>query len=83
MPFAPKSVTAAVGIPRSFVVGVFKARHPDKSDPKEDDPEFAKLRDEQVARVKSSVERIIMAKNPTDVAVDVYPDMEWGASGGA
>ena len=83
LPFAPKSVTAAVGIPRSFVVGVFKARHPDKSEPKEDDPEFAKLRDEQVARVKSSVERIIMAKNPTDVAVDVYPDMEWGASGGS
>lgn len=83
IPFAPKSVTAAVGIPRSFVVGVFKARHPEKAEPKEDDAEFVKLRDEQVTRVKSSVERIIMAKNPTDVAVDVYPDVEWGADGGS
>ncbi len=83
IPFAQKSVSAAVGIPRSFVVGVFKARYPEKAEPKEDDPEFVKLRDEQVARVRGSVERIIMAKSPSDVAVDVYPDMEWGSSGGS
>ena len=81
IPFATKSVTAAIGIPRSFLVGVFRARHPDKEEPKEDDPDFVSVRDEQVARVKSSVERIVMAKDPKDVEVDVYPDMEWSADG--
>jgi flagellar biosynthesis/type III secretory pathway M-ring protein FliF/YscJ len=80
LPFAAKSVTAAVGIPRSFVVGVFKARFPDKGEPKDDDGEFSKVRDEQVARVKTSVQRIVMAKNPSDVEVDVYPDVEWSTA---
>lgn len=82
IPFATKGVTATVGIPRSFVVGVFKARNPDKGEPKEEDPAFAKIRDEQVSRVKSSVEKIVMARSPKDVEVDVYPDMEWNGSGG-
>lgn len=81
IPFATKGVTATVGIPRSFVVGVFKARNPDQGEPKEDDPAFAKIRDEQVARIKSSVEKIVMAKSPKDVEVDVYPDMEWNGTG--
>ncbi len=83
MPFSAKSVTAAVGIPRSFVAGVFRARFPDKGDPKDDDPDFVKVRDEQVSRVKTSVQRIVMAKNPNDVEIDVYPDMDWSAAGGA
>lgn len=81
MPFAIKSVTAAVGIPRSFVAAVFQARFPDKEECKDDDPDFIKVRDEQVARVKASVERIAMAKDPADVQVDVYPDMDWTAAG--
>ncbi len=82
IPFAIKRVTADVGIPRSFIVGVFAARNSDAGDPKDDDAEFVKLRDEQIARVKSSVERIVMARDPDDVQVDVYPDMEWNAEGG-
>lgn len=83
MPFAVKAVTAAVGIPRSFVVSVFRAQHPDISDdPRDDDPAFVAVRDAQVARVKSAVERIVMADRPEDVEVDVYPDMEWTADGG-
>jgi len=82
LPFTTKGVTATVGIPRSFVVGVYKARNPDKGEPKEEDPAFAKVRDEQVARIKSSVEKIVMAKTPKDVEVDVYPDMEWSGAGG-
>jgi hypothetical protein len=35
-----------------------------------------------MARVKTSVERIVMAKGPDDVEVDVYPDMEWTTPGG-
>ncbi len=82
-PFATRKVTAAIGIPRSFILGVFMAQRPDAKDqPKDEDPAFAAVRDAQVARVKSSVGRIVMAKNPDDVEVDVYPDVEWTADGG-
>ncbi|UCC28930.1 MAG: hypothetical protein JSU86_12090 [Phycisphaerales bacterium] len=84
MPFATTKITAAIGIPRSFIIGVFKAQHPEATDdPKDDDPTFVAVRDAQVERVKGSVERIVMAKNAEDVEVDVYPDMEWSADGGA
>lgn len=82
MPYATRSVTAAIGIPRSFITSVFKARFPDVDKPKDEDPDFQIVRDEQVARVKASVERLTMARNPTDVEVDVYPDLEWTAEGG-
>lgn len=78
MPFGISKVTAAVGIPRSFIVGVFRARYPDiTDDPKDDDPAFVAVGAEQVGRVKTSVELIVMAKSPDDVEVDVYPDMSW------
>ncbi|MCH7592732.1 MAG: hypothetical protein IH989_08140 [Planctomycetes bacterium] len=83
MPFATSKVTATIGIPRSFVVGVFLALHPDsKPNPKDDDPAFLAVRNEQVARVKSSVELIVMADDSSDVEVDVYPDMDWSVEGG-
>jgi flagellar biosynthesis/type III secretory pathway M-ring protein FliF/YscJ len=82
-PFMFKRATATVGLPRSFLVGVFKAKYPDSAPPKEDDSQFTALRDEEVARVKASVERIVMAKAPADVQVDVYPDMTWSEKGGA
>jgi flagellar biosynthesis/type III secretory pathway M-ring protein FliF/YscJ len=81
MPYATKGVTAAIGIPRSFIAGVFRARFPDEGDPKDSDDEFVAILNEQVGRVKRSVERIVMARNPDDVVVDVYPDMEWGEGG--
>jgi flagellar biosynthesis/type III secretory pathway M-ring protein FliF/YscJ len=81
--FGTSRVTATVGIPRSFVVSVFRARYPDVAeDPKDDDPSYVTVRDEQVARVKTSIERIVMAKSPEDVEVDIYPDMRWTAEGG-
>ncbi len=82
LPFATKKVTAAIGIPRSFILSVLRSQHPDTTeDPKDDDPVFVTVRDSQVARVRASVERIVMAKNPSDVEVDVYPDMQWTAAG--
>ena len=81
MPFSLKSVTATVGIPRSFIVGVYAARFGNDTDPKNDNAEFVQVRDEQIARVKASVERIVMAKSQDDVEVDVYPDMEWNSEG--
>jgi len=82
MPFATKRVSAAVGIPRSFIAGIFKARYPDREDVADDDTDFVAIRDEQVSRVKTSVERIVMANDPDDVQVDVYPDMDWTSEGG-
>lgn len=82
LPFATKKVTAAIGIPRSFILSVLRSQHPDtKENPKDDDPAFVIVRDAQVARVRASVERIVMAKTPDDVEVDVYPDMEWTSAG--
>jgi len=80
-PFATKKITAAIGIPRSFVVGVFRLQHPESpEDPRDDDAQFVAVRDAQVSRVKASVERIVMA-DPQDVEVDVYPDVEWTSDG--
>jgi len=83
MPFARKRVSAAVGIPRSFIAGIYQARFPDRDPPADDEPEFVKIRDDQVSRVKTSVERIVMADDPNDVQVDVYPDMDWTVAGGS
>ncbi|MCH7807676.1 MAG: hypothetical protein IIB60_00505 [Planctomycetes bacterium] len=83
MPWGTKRVTATVGIPRSFLVSVFRAKHPDAGEsPSDGDPQFTAVRDEQVSRVRASVERIVMASTPDDVDVDVYPDMTWTADGG-
>ncbi len=82
MPFSTKRVSAAIGIPRSFLAGIFRARFPDGDPPADDDADFIKIRDEQMTRVKTSVESIVQAVNPDDVQVDIYPDMDWTASGG-
>jgi len=82
-PFAMvKNVTATVSIPRSFIVGLFRAQFPQADEPKDDDANFTTIRDAQIARVKESVQRIVMARSPEDVQVDVYPDLEWKADGG-
>lgn len=77
-----RRVTASVGIPRSFIVGVFQAKFPQAEPPKDDDSQFQQIRDEEVARVRTSVERIVMARSGNDVQVDVYPDMNWSETGG-
>ncbi len=83
IPLTTKKVTAAIGIPRSFIVGVYRVKYPDVTEgPKDDNPQFVAVRNEQVARVKAGVERIVMAGDSDDVEVDVYPDMEWTAEGG-
>ena len=78
-----KKVTAAVGIPRSFISSIFKLRFPEKAEPKDVDPDFVTLRDAQVKRVRASVEKIVMAKNSDDVEVDVYPDVDWNVEVGS
>lgn len=81
-PYSTNLVTAAVGIPRSFIVGVYLAgREQGTAEPKDDDPDFISLSESQIERVHNSVERIIMAQSPEDVEVDIYPDFAWSADG--
>lgn len=82
-PMAVRRTTAAIGIPRSFLVGVYQAKYPNSEPPKDDDKTFITIRDEEVARVKAGVEKIVMARSANDVQVDVYPDVTWGETGGA
>lgn len=82
MAYATKLVTAAIRIPRSYVAGIFNARFPDKGDPKEDDTDYVAVKGELVSQIKNSVEKVVMAKNPDDVSVDIYSDMEWNSEGG-
>jgi flagellar biosynthesis/type III secretory pathway M-ring protein FliF/YscJ len=72
-------VTASVSIPRSYVMGLVMARTGSTAEPKEE--ELQADRDAQIARVKSAVQKIINARDPEDVMVDVYPDMMWKQDG--
>jgi flagellar M-ring protein FliF len=77
-PYSIRKVTATVGIPRSYIIGLYRAKHAESAgitdvDLKED-------REAQVARVKNTVVKIVMA-DPNDVTVDVYPDMKWDKEG--
>ncbi len=83
IPFATKSATASVGIPRSFVASVYRARFPDKETAEENDPEFVKIRDEQVAGIQRTVERLVMSTDGDDINVYIYPDMDWTIEGGS
>ncbi len=82
MPLSLKRVTAAVAIPRSYIVGLVMAAYPDKENVKDDDAEFVAISDRQVSRVRQEVDRIVMAEDPDDVRVSVYPDMQWTAEAG-
>lgn len=81
IPLSRKRVTAAVGIPRSFIAGL-AARGQGSDDIADDDPAFVNARDKQVARVRAAVERIIQTTSPEDVQVDLFPDMTWSAETG-
>ncbi len=82
MPLSLKRVTATVSIPRSFIVGLVRAAYPDKKDVKDGDAEFVAISDRQVSRVRQEVDRIVMADEPDDVRVSIYPDMQWTAESG-
>lgn len=82
-PLSVKRVTATVSIPRSFIVGLFTAQDEEGQNPKDDDPKFVALRNEQLSRVKAAVEKIVMARNSDDVQVDVHPDLRWSPDGGS
>ena len=78
--YAQTGVTATVGIPRSFIVGLHKLNNPDAQDPT--DADIASIRDEQKTSVRTAVAKMVMADSLDDVEVDVFPDMQWSSSGG-
>ncbi|RJP30595.1 MAG: hypothetical protein C4547_16600 [Phycisphaerales bacterium] len=74
---ARRRVTAAVMVPRSWLVRVFKRANPDVADPTDD--QLADTRTVQLASIEASVAKVILAESDAvgnDVSVDVYPDLD-------
>jgi len=88
-PFAILRAMAAINIPRSFFVSVFKTQPGnEKTEPGEGDPVFEAIKKRESDRVQTIVQNIIMAQAPDDVKVECYYDLDPGvevrkdASGG-
>jgi flagellar biosynthesis/type III secretory pathway M-ring protein FliF/YscJ len=64
--------SAAVGVPRSFIVGIYKEQNPNAKDP--DDGTLQGVADAEVARIKASVKNCIGLKVDDSLSVDIYPD---------
>ncbi|MCB9851324.1 MAG: hypothetical protein H6817_11545 [Phycisphaerales bacterium] len=75
-PFTLERATASIAIPRSFLVGIHRARYGEPADAAklDEDPDFASIRDAEVARVRSTAMNILMSKDPADVDVTVFYD---------
>jgi len=76
-PYRPIRSTASIGIPRSFLVGIYRARFGEDLDAAtlDDEQRFVDLRTAEVNRVRSSAMKILMTSNPEDVDVDVFFDL--------
>lgn len=76
-PYRPIRSTASIGIPRSFLVGIYRARYGEDFDPAtlDDEQRFADLRTTELNRVRGSAMKILMTSNPEDVEVDVFFDL--------
>ena len=75
-PFSVVRSTASIGIPRSFIVGIYQARFgADKEQSKiDEDADFAQIRESEIARVRSIGKNILMADSDEDVDVQVFYD---------
>lgn len=76
-PFRPVRSTASIGIPRSFLVSIFRARYGEDIDPAtlDDEQRFTDLRDNEIRRVQDAVMKILMTDRSEDVDVDVFFDL--------
>lgn len=82
-PFSIERVTAAISIPRSFVVSVYKAQFPEGEDvPAADNADFQTIRENMLNSVRDNVVAALQADSQ-DVQVDVYPDMNWDNGAGS
>ncbi len=77
-PYALKRATAAINIPRSYMLNIFKARYPDKDEPRDTDSAFVDVRDEVFTGVREAVKSIIHAQADSAVQVDMFYDLEPG-----
>ncbi|MCA9253139.1 MAG: flagellar M-ring protein FliF C-terminal domain-containing protein [Phycisphaerae bacterium] len=77
VPFNVTRSMAAISIPRSFLAGVYQARFGEIADPSklDDEPEFQKLRQEEIERVRLTAMKILMTDAADDVDVDIYYDL--------
>lgn len=75
-PFTLKRATASIAIPRSFLVGVHRARFGEQTDlaKLDDNNDFRTLREAEIGRVRSAAMNILMTQDPKDVDVTVYYD---------
>jgi flagellar biosynthesis/type III secretory pathway M-ring protein FliF/YscJ len=75
VPFNVVRATASIGIPRSFLIGIYQAKFGETKDAGklETEEEFTKLKEAEIARVRGMVAKIIMAKEDA-VGVDVFYD---------
>ena len=76
VPFTVTRATASIGIPRSFLVGIYQARFGTDGDPAklDDNDGFIRICDAEVGRVRSKVMTILMAQSEDDVDVEVFYD---------
>lgn len=75
VPFNVVRATASVGIPRSFLVGIYRARFGDPKDlaQLDDDEEFIRIKEAEVGRVRTLVAKLLMGPEEA-VGVDVFYD---------
>ena len=74
-PFGLKRATAAINLPRGYVLSVFKARYPDNDDPRDVDRDFVAVRDEIFASVRKQVKNVLQAEADADIEVDMFYDV--------
>jgi len=70
-PFAVRRLKASVSVPRSYLVGVFKARYGQDQEPKDDDPKFRALISEQLVQIERIVRPLVDAPPEDAQAVQV------------
>jgi flagellar biosynthesis/type III secretory pathway M-ring protein FliF/YscJ len=76
IPFTITRATASVSVPRSHFVRIHQSRSGGTADPAklDDDPEYQRIRDEEIARVRSRVSTILMTSAEQDISVVPYYD---------
>jgi flagellar biosynthesis/type III secretory pathway M-ring protein FliF/YscJ len=80
-PFVIRRTTAAIGVPRSWFVNVFKAQPGNEdTEPADGDPVFETIIKQQQERITDIVSSIVMAASEQDVRVAMYYDFDPGTS---
>jgi len=82
IPFGIRRATASIGIPRGFLVGIYRARFGESDDPAtlDDNDNFRAVKQVELDRVRSAVMNILMTKDESDVDVDVFYDFAEGGT---